>query len=144
MGLVDEDADFRPLLREIGTCNHLHLDLGGVERINSCGIREWINFRRNLPGEASIELSRCTPAVVALLNMIHNFASNAQIISVYAPFVCNECGEDEDVLFDVQDGCRPNIEGRACRHCGTEMIFDDIEESYFSFLAHEELTAGTQ
>jgi len=67
-GTVDEDADFAPLVRELAAQPRIRLDLAGIGRINSCGVREWINFVRALPGATRLELMRCSPPVVAQIN----------------------------------------------------------------------------
>lgn len=133
-GAVDEDANFAPLLEHLRSKGHVRFDLSGVARINSCGVREWVNFIRALPQNCDIELEKCTPTVVSQLNMISNFAGAARVISVHAPFVCDSCGSEEDMLVDVAGGQVPELEEARCRSCGGVMEFDDVRESYFAFL----------
>jgi hypothetical protein len=118
----------------LGIRTRLRLELSGISRINSCGVREWVNFMRSLPPECEVELDRCPPSVVAQLNMISNFAGSARILSVQAPYVCEACGNEENVLLTVTPGVSPEIGARRCRSCGGEMEFDDIQDSYFAFL----------
>ncbi len=133
-GPVNEDADFAPLAAELKQKRHVRFDLSGIARINSCGVREWVNFIRSLPQACAIELEKCTPAVVTQLNMISNFAGQARILSVHAPFVCDNCGNEEDVLIEVQRGSVPSLGEANCKDCGGAMEFDDVEDSYFAFL----------
>ncbi len=141
-GPINEDADLEPLagaLRDLfrdsrAKPTRLRLELSGISRINSCGVREWVNFIRSLPPECAVELDRCPPSVVAQLNMISNFAGSARILSVQAPYVCEACGNEENVLVAVTPGVSPEIGAMRCRSCGGEMEFDDIQDSYFAFL----------
>ncbi len=133
-GPVNEDADFAPLSAELQARLHVRFDLSGIARINSCGVREWVNFIRSLPGTCNIEIEKCTPAVVSQLNMISNFAGNARVLSVHAPFVCDNCGNEEDVLVLIQPGQIPTLEEASCNNCGGPMEFDDVEDSYFAFV----------
>lgn len=134
-GAIDEDANFDKLLADLRSAAEIRFDLSGVRRINSCGVREWVNFVRSLPPKAGVVLEKCPSVVVAQINMISNFAANARVSSVHAPFICESCGHEEDVLVDLSNGRVPKLDTRACPECGKkELAFDDLEESYFAFL----------
>lgn len=134
-GSIDETANFGELLPELQQSRTIHLDVGGVRRINSSGVREWIHFVRAIPAASGIALEKCTPALVSQLNVINKFAGAAQVVSVFAPFTCVRCGAHEAVLLDVTAGRKalplPSVR---CPRCQEPMEFDDIEESYFAFL----------
>lgn len=135
VGEIDENADFIELRRRLrGT---VAFQLAEVRRINSCGVREWVNFVRDLPHVTDLSFSHCSPAIVTQLNMIYNFRGNARIRSFYAPYVCERCGAEEEKLVDVptQAGARQEIPSFACSSCGATMEFDDLPERYLSFLA---------
>lgn len=107
-----------------------------MRRINSCGVREWVNFVRDLPHVTDLSFSHCSPAIVTQLNMIYNFRGNARIRSFYAPYVCEKCGQEEEKLVDVSaQGGGQVIPSFACSQCGATMEFDDLPERYLSFLA---------
>jgi len=133
-GAVDEDVNFAPLVTELNNRPQILFDLSGIERINSCGVREWVNFVRSLPREARIEMENCTPVVVSQLNMISNFAGAATVKSVFAPFVCQSCGNESNVLLQVEKGTPVNLGEVRCEKCKSLMEFDDIEDSYFAFV----------
>jgi hypothetical protein len=134
-GQVNEDVDLEPLARALAGRRHVRLELRDIERINSCGVREWVYFMRLLPRACRIDLDECPPAVVSRLNMISNFAGHAQIASVRAPYICETCGHEQGVLVQVERGRRPCLERVSCVSCGGEMKFDDVEDSYFAFLS---------
>jgi len=133
-GSVNEDADFESLLATIKTRQHVVISLKGIGALNSCGVREWVNFVREIPAEIQIELEDCSPVVVSQLNMISNFVGHAKIVSVVAPFICDSCGNEEERILNVADGTFPELTGTTCGKCHDEMVFDDIEDSYFAFL----------
>lgn len=131
-GEITEDADFTPLL-SIAT-KRLVIDLSQITRINSSGLREWIEFARgcNRAG-AQIVLERCSPIVVTQLNMIWNFAGkDGQVRSVYAPYYCPRCDLEHLELIDFsKDGRLPG--NLSCPKCGAALEFEDVSEVYLHF-----------
>lgn len=135
-GEIDENADFGELRRRLRGPVVFHL--AEVRRINSCGVREWVNFVRDLPGVTELTFSHCSPAIVTQLNMIYNFRGAAKVRSFYAPYVCDACGHEEEKLLDVQNqfgAAGSKVPEYACEQCGSTMEFDDLPERYLSFLA---------
>jgi len=136
-GEIDENSDFAELKRRLRGAVVFHL--GEVRRINSCGVREWVNFVRDLPNVAELTFSHCSPAIVTQLNMIYNFRGRARVRSFYAPYICESCHNEEEKLLDVQSqfpsgntGSLPEFE---CENCHRTMEFDDLPERYLSFLS---------
>jgi hypothetical protein len=68
-GEIDENADFSELRAALR--GNVELTLEGITRINSCGVREWVNFVRGLEGIRSLWFTRCSPVVVLQLNTIY-------------------------------------------------------------------------
>lgn len=138
-GEIDENADFAELRRRLSGSVVFHL--AEVRRMNSCGVREWVNFVRDLPNVAELTFSHCSPAIVTQLNMIYNFRGSARVRSFYAPYVCEECGREEEKLLDVQTqfptGATSRVPQHTCEKCSKPMDFDDIPERYLSFLNEE-------
>jgi hypothetical protein len=134
VGEIDENADFIELRRRLRGA--VAFQLAEVRRINSCGVREWVNFVRDLPHVTDLSFSHCSPAIVTQLNMIYNFRGAARIRSFYAPYVCDRCGQEEEKLVDVSSQATSGHElpSFTCT-CGAVMEFDDLPERYLSFLA---------
>jgi anti-anti-sigma regulatory factor len=136
LGDLDENVDFgelRSLLR--GT---VVLDLGGVRRIRSAGIREWLGFIRDLPEVTDLSLVACSVACVTQLNIVHNFRGPARIESFRAPYICARCGERDIVIERAQVSWQRATLGHLpmdCPDCGADMEFDDVADRYFQFLA---------
>jgi eukaryotic-like serine/threonine-protein kinase len=139
-GEVDEHADFRGLLDRMR--GNVTFELGEVRRLNSSGVREWVNFVRELePAVTELTLSACSPAIVTQLNMIRNFRGPARIRSFLAPYVCGACGHEEEKLLDVRahfaDHKLDRMPGFLCEECQGPMEFDDLPERYLAFLEDE-------
>ena len=133
-GEIDEHADFTPLRARLRGV--VELSLGDIRRINSCGVREWVNFVRDLPEASAVYFDACSTAFVTQLNMIYNFRGPAKIRSFHAPYVCDVCGHDEDLLVPVGPDGQVELPAPICSRCGDVMQFDDLPERYLSFL-HE-------
>lgn len=135
-GEIDENADLQVLALQLeGT---VVLDLGEVRRINSAGVREWVNFMRELGHVKQVWLSRCSTAIVNQLNMIYNFRGRASVKTFFAPYLCVRCETEVDVLLDTnvhfpdKNLLRPPEV--KCPQCGQDLDFDDIPQRYFSFV----------
>jgi hypothetical protein len=132
-GIVDERFDPEALVQQ-ATGNRLVLNLKGVQRLTSFGVREWSAAMKQLSGKIErIYWVECSPAVVSQLNMVANFAGGAQVLSVQAPFYCEGCGTDTEIRCDLADGKAPLPENVPCPKCGKTMEFDDDPDSYFGF-----------
>src|SRR5688572_3056912 len=88
-GEITEETDFGPILEVDG--GTVRVDLGGVSRINSCGVREWLNFVTALKATGrKLILERCAPVIVTQLNTIYNFTAGGTVRSVLGPYYCPE------------------------------------------------------
>jgi hypothetical protein len=137
-GEIDENADFADLRRRLKGPVVFHL--AEVRRINSCGVREWVDFVRQVPAVSELAFSHCSPAIVIQLNMIYNFRGQARVRSFLAPYLCQVCGHEEDKLLDVEQHFPPPPR-RAftppefkCEKCSGPMQFDELPERYLCFL----------
>ena len=132
-GDITENTDFGGLLSQPSAA--LVFDLSGIRHINSCGVREWINFVTELKRAGkSLELERCSVPIVNQLNMISNFRGGARVRSIYTPYYCAECDREHPQLMDVSAGVAPAVPEVACPDCQAAMEFDDLPEAYFAFL----------
>ena len=115
------------------------IDLGGVERITSFGVREWLAMLGAMQDVRRLYLLRCSEAVVNQLSMIRKFSGNGQIVSFFAPYLCGACGEQFERSFDCETEAESIRAGNApeapCAHCGAQGSFDDDARTYFAFAA---------
>jgi anti-anti-sigma regulatory factor len=145
-GVIDEDNELADLTGSIpgGT---VVIDLGEVERINSCGVRDWVNWLNSLEAKgAEIVLVECSPAIVAQINLVNNFTGNGSVKSFYVPYFCPECDEEKVLLCEAADMGDPPHEPPVCRcdECDLVMDFDDMPDSYFAFLSNQKKVAKVE
>ena len=138
-GVIDEDNELADLVEKIPTGTAV-IDLGEIERINSCGVRDWVNWLSKLEnnGTRSV-LVECSPAIVAQINLVNNFTGNGVVKSFYVPYFCPECDEEKVLLVEATDMGPPPHEPPICRcdECDLVMDFDDMPDSYFAFLSNQ-------
>lgn len=134
-GDIDETCDFGDLARRLrGT---VRFNLGEIRRINSSGVREWVDFIGMLDEVDELIFSHCSPSVIIQINMIYNFAGRARIRSFYAPYSCADCHREASKLVDVRDTPQSIDEllpEHTCEDCGGVLEFDEIPERYLAFL----------
>ncbi len=138
-GVIDEDNELGDLVDKIPTGTAV-IDLGEIERINSCGVRDWVNWLSKLEnnGTRSV-LVECSPAIVAQINLVNNFTGSGVVKSFYVPYFCPECDEEKVLLVEAADMGPPPHEPPTCRcdECDLVMDFDDMPDSYFAFLSNQ-------
>ena len=138
-GVIDEDNDLGSLAEKLGTGTAV-IDVSEIERINSCGVRDWVNWLGKAEKNgASVVLVECSPAIVAQINLVNNFTGQGVVKSFYAPYFCPNCDIEKALLVETSDvqAVRP-FQAPSCRcdECDGPMDFDDMEDSYFAFLAN--------
>ncbi|XYH97399.1 FIST N-terminal domain-containing protein [Sorangium sp. So ce1128] len=116
------------------------IDLAGVERITSFGVREWLQMiQAAQPRLRALYLARCSEPVINQLSMIRRFAGGGQVVSFYAPYCCESCGAQFERLIDCAHDASSLAEGKppeaVCPRCGGAGAFDDDAETYFGFVA---------
>ena len=133
-GIIDENADLAPLVA-LGA-HPIEVSMRGVRRINSFGVRAWIDAVRKIPSAVALTFVQCPPPVVDQCNMVAGFLGHGVLASFFAPMVCAECDEQLDQLFHT-DACRANggkLPPTPCPRCGRPMEVDDLEEQYLLFV----------
>lgn len=133
IGVIDETFDWKPVTEAVDGI--AVLDLDGVTRITSYGIREWINAMIAL--RRDFFFIRCRPAIVSQFNMVRSFGGEGHLVSLYAPYCCPECGKEFEVLLDRRYH-RPitafALHEVRCPACSGRAEFDDMPETFFSYV----------
>ena len=141
-GTIDEGFEGKKLGATVAG-DVLVLDLGGVKKISSFGIREWVDFIVAAGKQVrSMILIECSPKVVDQLNMVANFAGGGRVFSFYAPFRCDYCDSEHRVLLQVDKDHETiksmKLAERPCPSCKEGMYFDEDGATYFSYIIGQE------
>lgn len=135
-GIVDEGAELKALHDLQGD---VVIDLAGIKRINSYGVRLWVDAIRKIPPTVRVVFVRCAPPMIEQMNMIHGFFGHGELKSFYAPMICPACEESQSELCEIE-ACRAagnSLPEVTCPACGETMELDDIEEQFLFFLRLE-------
>ncbi len=136
-GVIDEDNELFDLLDQLGS-GTVVINLADIERINSCGVRDWVNWLAKLEKKgAKVVFVECSPAIVAQINLVNNFTGNGVVKSFYAPYFCPSCDLEKVLLIEMDEMKAmdtPKAPVCRCDECDGVMDFDDMEESYFAFV----------
>ena len=149
-GVIDEDNTLARTTKKLAG-RTVVLDLAEIKRINSCGVRDWVNWLSDLHTKGkTIILMRCSPCIVTQLNLVNNFVGSAMVRNFFAPYYCTHCDLEVLCLLQVEDFAgqttptapkpgdprAPRVEcPRRTPQCDLE--FDDIEAAYFAFLPRD-------
>jgi anti-anti-sigma regulatory factor len=137
-GVIDEDNGLAGLVDQIPAGTAV-INVGEVERINSCGVRDWVNWLGKIEkSNANVILVECSPAIVAQINLVHNFTGGGAVKSFFAPYFCPACDLEKVLLIEAAEMSSqgtPSAPTCRCDECDGVMDFDDMEESYFAFVS---------
>jgi anti-anti-sigma regulatory factor len=137
-GHIDEDNDLNELTKKISQ-PVVVLNTANVERINSCGVRDWVSWLNELERKGgALYLVECSPAIMTQVNLVNNFIGSGTILSFYAPYFCSGCDTEKMLLIETGEALKSMpFKAPTCRcdQCDHTMDFDDIESSYFAFLS---------
>ena len=137
-GLVDEHfTGFGTMTPGIKT---LVLEVSGMTRMTSFGVRQWIKGIEALPKTITdLYLLGCPTFFVDQLNMVLNFGGPGKVLTAVAPYTCLSCGmesgEPVDVLTERAALSKGGVPEKDCSRCGGKLEFDESPESYFSFVS---------
>jgi hypothetical protein len=135
-GIIDEEAKFGPLFKDLPA--EAWLDLKGVTRINSSGVRHFLRGIAQYTGKAHFQ--KCSPAIVDQITMIPEFlGTNGVIESIVAPYFCESCDDSRPVRLEIGKDLTTGIElseapERSCPKCDNALIFEETPEIFFHFL----------
>lgn len=133
-GVIDENADLA-LISTLGG-RPARFNMRAVRRINSYGVRSWIDAIRKISPDTDVTFVQCPPPVIDQCNMVAGFLGHGRLESFFAPMTCPECDEQIDQLFETA-ACRANgnkLPVTPCPRCSRPMEVDDLEEQYLLFV----------
>src|SRR5690606_17936891 len=117
----------------------LRLNLRGMSRLNSIGIRNLLKFISAWSPKTFI-FEECPSVFIDQVNMIPALTGvkgQGSIETFYVPYECEDCGREEDFLGKAADYASllkagKDVPQQICGGCGGPMLV--LTDSYFVFL----------
>lgn len=142
-GFLDEDADFKSIPKINNKL--LIVDLSEVTMINSCGIRDWVNWTKTLNSTTQIHIKNCPKFIINQINVLQGFLPpNSLVLSFYTPYFCESCNLEKNYLFQRGTHFQESTTDKEafvdydlevlCDQCKTAMSMDIIANKFFKFL----------
>ena len=130
-GALDETCNIggMPLLS-----GEVTFDLGGISRITSGGVTQWLRFLAGLGAETKLIYINCSITVVTQLNMVRGFRGGAEVRSFYAPYICAATDEEQELLLRPEDVPDPLHPPEFDSPAG-KLSLNDLPTRYFAFLS---------
>jgi len=117
----------------------VEFDTASVRYMSSAGVRAWCQFVEHLPPAVGYRFRHCSVAFASQAAMVPMVLGRGHVVSLEAPYVCERCDEEDLRLLEVstiaRDGDRLTPPRLTCLRCEGELVFDDVPERYFAFLA---------
>ncbi len=133
-GSIEENVDFET---QIGpTPASVVVNCKEVTRINSVGVKGWIKYFQALSTKGvKLKFDQCSTAIVEQINLISNFLAGGEVVSLFVPYACGQCGAELAALYRAEDLKKStNVPPVKCSKCQGEAVFDDLPDEYFGFL----------
>jgi len=127
-GVIDETSAMKP---PDARGRRVIIDASGVQRINSLGVRAWIDLMEELGRSTyDIVLVNLPPVLVTQAGMISSFLGRAQVHSFMTPWVCLRCDHMEEKLHGIAEAVPESL---PCPRCRSAMELDWDRECYLAF-----------
>ncbi len=137
-GVLDERFEAGPIFSDLPA--HVVLELSGVKRITSFGVRQWSDAMKSLPQRVQhLYLLRAPACFVDQLNMVLNFGGRAEVVTATALYFCDKCQEERAIPIDVLGEHAMLLRGGTptalCPGCGSAMALEDDPQQAFRYVA---------
>lgn len=127
-GYINEATDLSRLARLPGP---LVINLARLDRINSIGVRRWMDFVKAVEGAGvALVFERVSPIMTGQIGMITNFmGTRSRVKSLDVPYRCTRCGAESvsTVELTATTQLPPSV---PCPKCKSPSSIDDISETY--------------
>jgi eukaryotic-like serine/threonine-protein kinase len=131
-GQLRESFDFGPLVDRHNST--VILDLAGITRLTSFGIRQWLMLLPKLrESNKRVLLNRLSVAMANQMVTIPAMTEGTQILSMMVPFHCSSCAHQFDAVVRAGEFIPMVIK---CVRCESDAANFDEDDSYLSPLRH--------
>ncbi len=109
---IDAAIGVKPLL----------FDCRDLRRINSIGVKGWINAVNRWGKTRSVVFRNCPHSFIDMAVMVPAFLGNAAIQSFHATFKCDNCSREAVQLIEIQSKQASGTQPVVCEKCGGKLL----------------------
>jgi hypothetical protein len=127
--------DFSLQSKDFSEAEDIHFDFTELKKINSIGIKNFINFLKDLSPTNRIYYHHCPPRFIQLLNIVNGlFPPQVETKSLFVAYFCPHCQNDYsfEVFAPFQKEMLHVI--RECPEDATPLELFNRESIIFNFL----------
>lgn len=130
-------------LEDMSRLNRLRVDMDDVKGITSSGVRNmalWLQNLKRTHSSLAIQLENVPFVVARQICLVRSFFNDVtKIESVYVPYYCEPCDEEEQILIhsnEVRPGSADQflLKAPLCAKCGGSTEIDVLPGEYFRLL----------
>ncbi len=135
-GQINEDAEVTLAELKDKISHDCTFNMKEVTSINSCGVRAWINFIRDVEKSKKVIFEECPPEIVSQINMIPNFKGKSKVKSVYASYACEKCGSHKMEMFTDGVNMPKSLDEKLpevkCTKCSNKKEMEELEDEFYA------------
>src|SRR5687768_13574850 len=129
-GAIDDMVELGPLFLNLP--DQVAVDLRGVERINSIGVRNWVDLMGRITEDHELTIEGVSYPIVMQAICVRSFFGKANVHSCMAPYFCPKCRRLENVVVRHDEVSTGPAEKR-CSSCSEPMYFDELDQYFRVF-----------
>jgi ABC-type transporter Mla MlaB component len=142
-GQITESSTFAMLFmkpEELSGAKILKIDLSGIDRINSNGVRGWLVFIEKLQAKIKVTFSAISEAIIEQATMTPYILGKegTPIEAFEMPYTCPKCNTRwiQTIRTPAIDLSKNQFSPpkAACPKCRTQGVFDAMEAEYFALI----------
>ena len=100
------------------------INLRRLERINSCGVREWLRFANSPPHGTQLYYQQASAVFASQAEKIANFLGQGELLSFLVQVSCTRCHLEMEQLCSVERLLAEGYVSELCPDCGTPMAME--------------------
>lgn len=135
VGILDEESDLLQL--DLSPYREVTFDLKQLDRINSRGLRLWLNWMSGLDKSKKYIMENCPKVLVTQANMVKGvFPTWVKVRSVDLPYFCERCQMPfaGTIVLDENESIPDEVENTAACPTCKQVSEIDAADTYFRFL----------
>lgn len=124
-GVIDDSVDLGPYFEDLP--EHVEVDLRGIDRINSIGVRNWVGLLSKVTASREVFIEAVSYPMVMQAICVHSFFGRATVVSCMAPYSCLGCGRTASVVVSRTEAAS-GMKDKPCSECKAMMSFDELDQ----------------